>query len=143
MYNVTIIDNQNETSEISEFVDKYCLYDGNIADVNVGIKFENNLVSLIGYKMEGNDTYEILYIGTKTNLNLINGYYNIQQKFIQLYKPNNIVANVENDFGNEFVYRDFLKMIFHNDMDRGCTEITIGNRTFQYYDSGKKYYTLN
>lgn len=113
---------QVNNNDKKKFLNENHLQGDVISKINIGLYYENNLVSLmcfgkkrinLGYKNKNDDEYELLRFCSKINTNIIGGASKLFNYFIKNYNPNEIISYCDRRYGYGTLYEK-LGFIFKN-----------------------------
>ena len=88
------------------FLQKTHLSGGLYSDINLGLFYNDSLVSVMVYKKVNNGEYELLRFSEKLNTKITNGYKKLFKYFIEIYKPTNIISYGDIRWEDEKFYTD-------------------------------------
>lgn len=96
----------NNNKLITDFLNKNHIHGYVKSDINLGLLYNNNLLSLISInKNNVNDEYEILRFCDKINTTIIGGANKLLDYFICTHKPNLISSFVDRRYFNGKLYK--------------------------------------
>jgi hypothetical protein len=94
-----------ELDDSISFVEENNIQGSAYSDINIGLFYEEQLVSLINFKALDDDCYEMVRITNKIGLKIINGFDKILKSFIDVFKVKNIVSLLDRRLFNDKVYK--------------------------------------
>ena len=99
---------KNITTDIkNEFLSKYHIQSGGRSNVKLGLFYDDILVSVMTFgksRFDGNYTWEIIRLATKSNFIVVGGASKLLKYFIKNYNPTAIVTYSDRRFGEGNVY---------------------------------------
>ena len=96
--NVAKIDIQNcKIEEIGTPITNVFLHENHLngkcnSDINIALKYKQNIVFVMGFKSFANDKYELQRIGFQKNVQIHNAEKFVFEYFWNKYKPNNVIT---------------------------------------------------
>ena len=152
--NLCIIKEIDE-KEALNFHDHNNIMNINKSKINIGICFNNEIVSLLSFNKHHNQKFNIVAFTQKNNINVQDDYRSIIDYFVKTYNPKVIIHNVDNayenkDFANFYGFSN-IKQI--KPQYKYCEKGTImrlekspnhkiNKEYYKIYDCGKTQYIL-
>jgi len=97
---------------VREFLDLNHIHGYNCADINIGLFYNENLVSVVSFRNSKNDEYEMFRFCNKINYNIVGGIEKMLNYFTDLYNFKKIINYVDRSYFN---IDNFLKIGFKLD----------------------------
>ena len=125
---------------VQNFTNEYNLYDYVESDVNLGLYYNNELIQMMSFKRQENDSYELLQFCTKYEFEIKNGAKELINHFIQQYNPSLIttIINLDKFGGATFEKLGFKLTEYKDPILLG----DIGNKYRSIYNCGQNVYEL-
>ncbi len=146
----------------TEFLEKNHLYGTCISSINLGLYYNDKLISMMNFKRKENNSYELTRFCSLLNTNIIDDASRLFKYFLEYYKPNNVLFFMDCDMienfpkilnfkecGHTGINYWWAKRIryHHNNLknkliEKGCDpkiskdELLIDNGYFKIYGSG-------
>jgi len=97
-----------KSSEVSDFLNKNHLQDKIAGSVNIGLFYNNNLISVMNFSKNraGKEGWELLRFCSEINTIVVGGANKIFKHFIKEYNPNRIISYSDNDLFNGNLYKN-------------------------------------
>lgn len=94
-----------DLKQSKNFLEHNHIQGGIDSEINIGLCYDNKLVSLMSFNKKGDVEYEILRYCDKINTKVNNGINLLLKYFIEEYRPVRITTNVDRRFSNGNIYK--------------------------------------
>jgi hypothetical protein len=113
------------SEETIEFLEKNYLFNIKKYDINIGLMYNDEIVSIMIIEQIDENCYKILCLNDKLNLDVIGSYEDLFKYFIETYKPKEVVSYVDRTWHDGRIY-DKLKFKFIEKTQPNCYYVIEG-----------------